>query len=151
MEYLDNAQVQNIFQDCFQKKSDDIKQMNLEVQTIANYTSPTGQKSVRAKLATKDGTIEIYFSFLIKERKSYSFLKNQKLDDSFFINEYLQYKGEDGVIKKLKQLKSETLEEYLKRYIFEVIALLNSELNDVITGRKWENVPVPESILGVYK
>ena len=151
MSYLDSEQVKSILQDCFRSKSTEIGKMNLRIQGVADYMSPTGKKSVRAKLLTKDGNIELDFNYLIKEQKVHSSIKNKQLDDSFFITEYLEYKAEVVLRQKLNQLKSETSENYLKRYVSEVIYLLNSNLTDVINGSKWENIPVPDSVLGKYK
>jgi hypothetical protein len=56
--------------------------------------------------------------------------------DTFCLDEYLRRHGMTTLADKLFDI-SEDLETSLK-LIFEIF---NNELNDIITGKKWENIP----------
>lgn len=151
MNYLDEKQVKDIFHDFFLLKTDVLKRLELVLSQVVAYKAPNGKKSVRAKLLSNDKDIEIDINFLLDKQVINSSVQSKINDDSFFISEYLDFQKELESRKKLDRKRSEKIDEYLRRYLEHILNLFEQEMNNLIQGKQWVRVPVPDDVLSKYK
>ena len=99
----------------------------------------SGDPDTEDRLILENQHIRISIDYLVFVNTSaFSvFVTRRGHNSNFTFNEYLDYINTPRLAKKAQESDA----EFIKRYLDSFIQKLNSSLNEVVTGKKWIDVP----------